>query len=480
LNKIGRINNWVIESFHKTFGSKWFTFFVFACFVSQSLFYALVMAPFTPPDEIWHYTFIQEIASNPLYPFGYNTELLILYGLDFTGGLEYLYHFLLAIPTTVISRLFIDENLYMLRFINIFIVGVGLYFVRKLSIELLESRAYANFIVLILSGSMMFSALAGSVNYDNGVFALASASSYLLYVHIKKPTLKRLVVLFILSCMILMSKNAAIIFVIPVMLMAIFCFAAKTKRRGIFTVVKKDTVKMLKSRTGKAIAALVVLLVVITLESYGGNLVRYGQIKAGCVARYNLETCENYSWFYQRSQAMRNSGNQYDGDKLKFIDSWSDAMFKGVYGFVGHGRISHHEMVEPVAMAILAIAMLGFIRKADSRNLKKLLPFIIISGVYFMSLILFNFNTYRNLGGVLVAVQGRYLFPVLPLIYILMLYYIKALFGKTLEVVTISMVVLVSVLSIQSGVVWFKHKTTTSPNESSIINIELWRVLYEI
>jgi hypothetical protein len=443
--------------------------------VIQAIYYALRVAPFIPPDEIWHYTFIQEISDNLLFPFQNNRDLLVKYSLDFTSKLDFTYHYILGL-ITIFTKPFVEENIYILRMVNIGLVTTGLYFVRKTAFILLKSAAYSNLVVLFSGQLLMFGVMAGAVNYDGMAFMVVAIISYVFTLFRKAPSMKYFLLLGTLCMSLFIIKISAVVIALGFGVWALVSYF-----NSIFikkeTTLKNEFRELLADSRGILVIAFFVLIVSLVSVRYLGMVSAYGTYKPSCVLIYDTETCEQYDWFYIRDKLNRQNAKPYDGNERLFVERWLEAMAVGFYGLVGDERIVHHPSSGNYGIAFMVFGLIAFIRSVSIKRLKILMPYILASSLYLVALVYTNFTTYKAMGG-LAGVQGRYLFFILPTIIISAIFFMQSTFKRKHQAIPILILLILYAGFLSTSLFWFNY--TTSNNRSIIIDKKPWSFLYTI
>ena len=325
------------------------------------------------------------------------------------------------------------QTLVALRIFNwLFALGT-LFFVYGLSMELIANKWWQLFPVFMLTNTLMFVFLSGGVNYDNpAIFACAGA----LYFFVRALKKEKFVVnslawaIFIaIACLIKYS-------ILPLALaMGVIWLVDVIRNR------KTLQLEPIKKWHWSTLIYLTVLvgLVSLNIALYGVNLVKFHSITPDCADTFPQEVCDA-SFFGRRHSEMAlpekltliGAFKQgYPEPVRYFFDEWIREMLKRIYGIMGEKNYF------PINIAYFHIALfwvllLGF------RYLKKLdfvkTSLIVIFGFYTAVLVIMNYNTELAYGfNKYVALQGRYLFPVIGIGYVLITHILTKTTNKLLR-----------------------------------------------
>jgi hypothetical protein len=102
----------------------------------------------------------------------------------------------------------------------------------------------------------------------------------------------------------------------------------------------------------------------------------------------------------------------------EYVSNWLLSISKGIYGIVGHHIVPMPNwLASSYVCYFLGIFALG-IRKFSKKDIY--LNKILIIALFYLLVLLFlqNYKTYLERNIYTLALQGRYIFPVLPLVYV--------------------------------------------------------------
>jgi len=416
-------------------------------FTATLVWLAVSLHPSIPPDEETHLARCQLFTQTfgiPAKSDATNAVGLLLHE-------PYLYYYamgrFLNLNVTSVSPL-----IY-LRLINV-VLGVltvvlgYLWFCRTTRDPIARSL-----FIVILTNTLMFIVLCASVNYDNLVNLLAVAALYFLS---RYTASQRWIDLAAFAVAVMCGTLTKVTF-LP--LAALLLVAFVVWQRGI----PRDVLRQLATLPGIASGAAIALLLLLNVQLYGTNLLRFGRPVPKPAQVLELEEMLAYR-VYARNHIAREhrEGNitleeafaasqeiehQSDREDLRamlvvqerrranprprmnpprHLQIWSYFIARRIYGVAAHEFIVRTDLALLIYGAIGAIAAAIFLRIAIDPSTREtdlsggaavLYVAALLALGYAAVLWYVNYGTYRSTGFVANAVQGRYLFPVIVPIY---------------------------------------------------------------
>jgi len=424
---------------------------LFVYFLVKSCWFALRISPAIPPDEITHFglsvlfsqSLIPPADSADSYEFGLVTHVPTLY--YFVMGR------ILGLNLTALP------DLSFLRLSNVLIAFATLVYGYRLLREITNSGAARVLFVALLTNTLMFTFLSASVNYDNLCNMFAAASLYYV-VRFFRSRQARFALLgaaaVLLGCL---SKITFLPFAVLLLV-----GVAGHEHRNLISALKKLQRSGLKGAFrgwDLFLTLLVVGLLGMNLKLYGGNLLSYGTVqpsidkvlgldaalknrvfardhivrefKAGRLAYSDALQMtgiiehpgdrRDTMFLIQQALGDRNQQSQQRIDPFHYFFPWAEMNAQRIFGIMGHQSVlkQPRELV-PYFLIFLAAGILG-IRWFRRTSLNGAAPLLLILALgYAAILMLFvNYSSYRASGSMMLALQGRYLFPVLVPAYAL-------------------------------------------------------------
>ena len=406
-----------------------FFYLIILLFLLESIWIAISSRYPMAFDEAFHLGIIQLHASQ-WSPFITNqAPLTSKYG-ALTTDPSYLYHYLMSWPWRLVNLLFKSDTykIVSLRFIDIGLFAWGIILYRKLLLKV-ASPAITNASLLFFVLVPVVPLLAGQINYDNLVFLL-TALTMLLAVNfsekLKKNVvdIKLLILGFSISLLACLVKFAFLPILSAIALYFAYClFKFATKPKHSFRKALKLNWNSLSQ--WRQIGLIVIFLVSVGLfiRSYGVNVIVYDNLVPQCNQVLSISECRSYGpWNRNYNDFLNNKNN--DINPIKYTGGWIYGMYERLFFTInGPGNTANYTTVYPLpvigitAAVFSIIGILLFIR-FSKQILKKnnlLVFYLFVTFSYIAALWGRNYHDFVHLGQV-VAVNGRYLVLILPVI----------------------------------------------------------------
>lgn len=409
-------------------GSRWFLLLIILLFVLQASQLVLTSAYPMAFDEGYHLEVIRFfshhwqpfIASQP--PDTYAQGAIV-------HNPSFLYHFLLSFPYRLVAA-FTDSlavQVIALRFINVGLAVGTLLVLRRLFGLMRVAPLLANITLFILALTPMFTALSAQINYDNAVILLAAVAGYfavrlLTAPRLRADTLVLLMAVALLGCVV---KFSFLPILCAVLLGAVWTIVARVRRSSPQAVEQEfwQGVRGLSRRRLVGLAGLAVVSVGLFASFYGYAVVRYHNPVPQCNQILSVTACTNYYAWNRNYQALQHKTDVAPMGPLAYTLLWVRAMYYHLFAeLVPNGGIV--AIARPyfgIIMSLTAMAMVCVVL-----NLKQLwirYPALkvlgLVTALYLLLLWARNYSEYLRLGE-WVAVQGRYLMPVVAFIYLVL------------------------------------------------------------
>lgn len=419
-------------------------------FAARIVTLAIRLNGMVPPDEITHLGRVLAYARVPWVP----TDGPGTYELGLVSHRPWLYYWVMARVATL--NVFGVTDLVFLRLAN-GVLGLG-----TAAVAIAWMRAWCPSVVarllfaVFVTNTLMFTGLAAAVSYDNlanllGALALYAFTRFRIG---RSPrTLLWLFVVMLLGCL---AKRT----LLPLAFLLAVLLAWRERARLSELVAHAGALFQPMQRSNVALTAAVVVLALLVGTLYGGNLARFGKLRPGfeqvvgeenamqnrvharsrIVERYRrheitLEQAE------RAAQQIRHRGDRSDTlVLLKSVDrpdsaligpvgyasSWLQRMLRGTVGYLGHRRAFKSRTTMAGYFAVFLVAgafMVRRLRPSQAGGVPIDAAFLAFGyGLVLMWLV--SYPTYLESKNVELAIQGRYLFPVLVPIYGLVAFYL--------------------------------------------------------
>ncbi|MGH7195573.1 MAG: hypothetical protein ACREGA_02225 [Candidatus Saccharimonadales bacterium] len=408
-------------------GSRLFFWLVVVLFALQALWVAFSFRYPLPYDEGYHFGLIK-IFSHHLYspiianqPHAYDA-----YRDLFHGG-SHLYHYIMAFPYQLISAFTGDQvkQILALRVINIALFASGLYLFSRLFRKIGIKRIYINIALLFLVLLPMTSEVAATINYDNMLFPLTAI--FLIYcvriVMVKSLNWRDYAGVIIFGCFAsLVQFEFLPIFAAAVIYLIVLAWRGYGKS---FFAKLKQSIKKSKKLSLAAAAVLLIIFVGLFSQVYIADTVKYGTPQPSCAKTLGQKRCDKdvaVIGIYNRLAATKNQRpvvalpNYFLtwSEDMESYTGWSAAVqTNGALTTSGPLPIVYFMLF---AFTIGGLAILLYAWRSISKNRSY---YFLATIAFFLVLVEFLVNMMSNYKyNQPVAIQARYLLPVLPIIMV--------------------------------------------------------------
>lgn len=404
-------------------------------FIFNSFFFAINTQEGIPPDENYHIGLSKVFSENNQSFFLNDSDKTYTFGL--VSRTPFLYHYSLGKLSKLHHFFSVDQVLFM-RLLNIGL-GIAFLYYSYLFLKLVKTTYFERiFVFLMISHTTMLFFLFGSVSYDNLINLLAVFSFLVIYKIYKKFTINGFILWVIISCLGILTKFS---YSPLVFLQFITILHSLYSDKNMFLSLIKNiyTVKNMKVLLGSA-----VVLSIFVLYFYLGNIFLFKSISPACIDVLTHEQCMQNS-IYARNFNLKKAmnGNSLQ-NSLVMMTNYLYYVFNtqttNIFHLFSHSYVHSHvntTVVLPFLFFISFILSLHYMKTKE----EKYFIFIII----FYFLIVFNrvYNSYLTTGIKGIAVQGRYLFPIIIPFYWLMAKNFNRLLSKDLYKLIYVLIILV-------------------------------------
>lgn len=348
---------------------------------------------------------------------------------------SYLYHYLMSFPYRLID--FFTNNqaaqVLFLRAINIALFVAGLILFRSL---LLKSRASRTKINAVLAAFVLLPVvpfLAAQINYDNLFLPLTTAALILtarigIELRQHQRLRPRLLAALVILCLLTSLVKYAFL---PIMLaigiyLAVCLYRAYPTTKAAYCSFKIGW-SSIKTSTRLLLVAGLIISGWLFLERYGINSVRYHSLAPSCHKVLTVESCQAYGPWNRDYNLSRNKAPDTSGNVLYFSARWFYGMWFRSF-FAVAGPDNHYQTLGPLTMpgiaaifltvvAVIAAILAGR-RVLFSHDGTAITLFLLASALYLAVLWLQQYGAFLRTGQA-VAINGRYLLPVLPMLMLI-------------------------------------------------------------
>ena len=307
------------------------------------------------------------------------------------------------------------QQLVFLRLFNtLFSVGT-IIFVYLFSKALIKNKWWQLLPVFTLTNTLMFVLLSGGVNYDNPANLLCAAALFFLFRVLKKKSffVNSLWWMICIALGTLIKET-----ILPLALAMAFVWV-------VFIIKNRSAISFSSAKNFKTISLGIILFVVMAanFSIYGLNLIRYQSVTPSCRDHYSDEFCRNTPLAKRRAElALAEKPNLIQAFKQGYpepirygFDTWIRAMLMKIFGIMGGQKSYYPINITYFHILLYWMIALGirYFRKATFQ----IFSLLAILGFYTLTLFIKNYDTDLAYGFIQIAHQGRYIFPVISIIY---------------------------------------------------------------
>jgi len=345
---------------------------------------------------------------------------------------SYVYYYVMSFAVKPIINLGLPYSYIVvaLRLVNVVVGAIGLIVTRRLLRTMGLSEAVAVLTVIMLIGTGRYVWQSSAVSYDAPSMTLFLCTLLYSARFLREPSWGSLAKAVVLSGWTVLFKYTFIPFAVVAIVVAVVLglrrhgwHSLSTPLRGFVDAVRTRAVRTaLWSVSFVLVAALVV-------ERLGVNLVMYRAFNPDCSALHTHAQCMRFSIYARNFQATRshelaqaNGQSSSVPDLLEFAGRWATTYFQSVFFY--RDRNSTWS-VQPAVIVLGALVVVAAVvlTSAMVRSLfrtRALVWAVTVAGVYTVAMFVFNLRTLLTLDNEY-AFSGRYMLPVLPLVYALLI-----------------------------------------------------------
>jgi hypothetical protein len=228
------------------------------------------------------------------------------------------------------------------------------------------------------------------------------------------------------------------VFVIIVIYLVHGAYIAYATPKKLGEAIVKGSRQLSKPLVG-ALVLLVLLTGVLFVERYGVNIAKYHAPVADCGEVLDFDHCKSYGPWIRDYYLEQGKGDTHLS-AVAFNNDWLQGMWYRSF-FAISGATNDFDNSGPLTwpavgtIIFASVGILAFIfnaKKLFKRYNSSLLWLLIISSVFYVLVLwLQNYKMYKDTG-IAVAINGRYLLPIVPIVVLMMALAInEALGGRT-------------------------------------------------
>ena len=387
-------------------------FVLFACFV---LYLALSLRMGISPDSFYHLEVSKEYSTTLGIP--QNTPDTYQWR-DITR-IPYLYFWINGRILNINNGL-IDEVI-LLRLVNVIFSLGTIYVVYLLSKEVLKGKWERILPVFLLANTLMFVFLSSSINYDN-LANLLSVISILFFVKFVKSKLdiKYLLLMMLFLCIGGLTKFT----ILPLAFILVILSVIEIFR-------KRELLKEMRVNRYFLLLIPIALLLFLNFQIYGVNILTYGSLEPNCEQILTHEQCLQNGVYYRDNITfpstrvrgledifeMIRSGERID--PISYFPKWILNITDKIFGIMADESLYMPQAFKYLYLSFLSIGLL--LGSIYYKRWSKVDIYLLVISIFYISILFFfqNYNMYLKHNHFYLALQGRYIFPVITAMYVL-------------------------------------------------------------
>lgn len=364
------------------------------------------------PDSWYHLRVSQEYSKT----FGIPENNPDTYQWKDISHIPYLYFWTNGRILNLNSITFNFNEAILLRIFNIlysFGTLIGVYLLSKVYIK---NKIFQILPTILLGNTLMFVLLSSSINYDNLGNLFAIFSIYFFVKSIKNRSTTVYPILMILMLLLGVLTKFTILPLAFILVLLTVIDILRNKKEWKISINKGVIITLIPT----------IFLLILNIQLYGNNLLQYKELTPSCEKVLTHEQCLTNGVYYRDEIdipeqevnlfRMITTGERFDPISYSFIWLWE--MIRRTIGIFGDSSFFHSiPLVSTFVVFYLIYFVYGLINlKRFSLNTKYLFWIFFLYGL--ILLYVQNYDMYLKRGNPFLALQGRYIFPVIAPIYI--------------------------------------------------------------
>lgn len=444
------------------FGSQLFWRIILAFFLFEALWLVFSAAYPMAFDEDFHMGVIR-IYADGWSPF--LTEHPA--GADQFGAVvrdpSFLFHYLMSFPYRVLRWFTGSEatQVIALRLLNVAMFVAGLVLFRKLMLRAGASKALAHVALALFILVPIVPQLAAHVNYDNLLMLLLPLWCLTVFSLLDSLAARRVNVPALLSFIALslgmsVVKYAALPFLVAAMLVLVPVAYRHFRGHGkqFWSSLRRGLAAM---ATPSKVSLLVVCAVLglLFVQRYGVNMVRYKTPVPDCGQVLRADQCMAYGPWGRDYNLEQNRPDDFVANPITYMGEWFNGMWFRMFFAVNgahDGFTTRQPLPVPAITAIVigvtGLGMLLFTARRAFVGRPYLVFFLLMIVIYAAMLWTQEYGMYKDTGEP-VAINGRYLLPVLP--------FLAVILGRAMSLLLTTRQQTVKVALASAAIVLFLH-----------------------
>ena len=343
----------------------------------------------------------------------------------------YLYFWLNGRLLNLNNITFQFNEVILLRVINIVYSILTVYGTYLLSKVFFKKKWLSLLPPFLLANTLMFVFLSSSINYDN-MANMFSVFSILFFVKAlkEKGNWKNIFLMLIFICLGGLTKYTflPLAFILIVLM-------------GYFIVKNWKIYK--QNFKGMILYLLIpiIILFILNFGVYGFNLIEFHNLTPDCLDVLTYEQCLQNGVFYRDNVTipaqevnffrMILSGERLD--PIRYTGVWIFEMAIRIFGIMGDKSLFAKTAIIPFYLLFLLISLVVGI--LNWKKMSKEVKYLTIVTIFYLLVLLFvqNYDMYLKRSYPTLALQGRYMFPVISSTYVLFIVFLNRIKNERLR-----------------------------------------------
>lgn len=399
--------------------ARWFFLGLLLAFTLQTVALALLLDENIIPDEGMH---VRRTEYYMAHPIPMAEQPIDTAGLSQMSHRPFLYYTTLATAAAPVYAITDDDTArwITLRLLNSALAIASVVAVWWLMTRMTENKLLALTVVLLYSQTTMVFYLGSGVNYDNSVFLLSFIGLALTAELIREWRLNTFLLLnIVLQAGSLVKLSALPLYVFCMLVLFVIYWPHLWRSiRGLFggKVHRTTLAVSANEHINRVLLVLFIFSTLVTAFFYGRNLIEYRTPNPGCEQVLTHEDCLGNNVYRRNHQFTLDDTGERDLNAITYFPRWVEKMGWTLYRFLGH-RVLGEPISRELGGAVFGGLLLATAWALIPRDrLYRGLAFVALAYLLFLCYY-FNYTVYQAYGLFQVATQGRYLLPVMPLLY---------------------------------------------------------------
>jgi hypothetical protein len=313
------------------------------------------------------------------------------------------------------------NEVILLRIVNVIYSTLTVYFIYLLAKEILKGKWIRLLPVFLLTNTLMFVFLSSSINYDNLTNLFSVIGIYFFVKFVKS----NLYIKYFLYMLLFLSLGGLTKFtILPLaFILVVLSFWEMYLKRG--------SLKEIKLKGEYLLLIPIFFTFFLNIQLYGINIFKYGLLEPKCDQILTHEQCLQNGVYYRDN--INIPGIQIEGishifsliingeriDPIRYFGYWIQDITGKIFGIMGDSSLYMQDVFK---VAYLSLLLVGIVLGLKYREkFPKVDKYLFLTAIFYIAILFFvqNYNMYLKRDYLYLALQGRYIFPVISILFIL-------------------------------------------------------------